>query len=130
VLGVRYGISVATGPKASVEWTAGVSSGCGQNSRVGGKNAPAACKSALPPRRTAACGDQLIHFLLHVRALFGVDQRAHFHAFLRRVAHHHFPGGQSAPAHGINLALRHDDAANGGTFLPGFGGHLADHFAG
>lgn len=40
------GISVATGPKASVACTAGVSSGCGQYNKVGGKKAPAADKSA------------------------------------------------------------------------------------
>jgi hypothetical protein len=77
----------------------------------------------------AACGDQPIHFLLHVRALFGVDQRAHLYPFLRRVAHHHFfQAGNQRLAHGVNLALRDDNAADGRTFLPGFGGHLAHHF--
>ena len=77
----------------------------------------------------AACGDQVIHFLLHVRALFGVDQRAHLYPFLRRVAHRHlFQAGNQRLAHGVNLALRDDNAADGRTFLPGFGGHLAHHF--
>jgi hypothetical protein len=29
----------------------------------------------------------------------------------------------------MNLGLRNDDAADSGTFLPGFGRHLAHHFA-
>ncbi len=77
----------------------------------------------------AACGDQPIHFLLYVRTLFGVDQRAHLYPFLRRIAHRHlFQAGNQRLAHGVNLALRDDNAADGRTFLPGFGGHLAYHF--
>ena len=62
--------------------------------------------------------------------MFGVDQRTHLYPFLRRVANSHFfqPGDQRL-ADGLHLRLRHDDAANGGTFLSGFGRHLPHNFA-
>ncbi|MNS79640.1 hypothetical protein D3C72_1133000 [compost metagenome] len=77
----------------------------------------------------AARRDQQIHFFLHVGTLFGVDQRPHFDAFLRRIADHHFLKTRNQRlAHRLNLPLRDDDAANGSTFLSGFGGHLPHHF--
>ncbi len=75
-----------------------------------------------------AGGKQAIDFFLHVGALLAVYQRAHFHPFLRRIADNHLlqPRNQRL-ADGLNLRFRHDDAADGGAFLPCLGGHLAHH---
>ncbi len=75
---LRYGISVATGPKASVECTAGVSSAAGRTAGSAGRTRPGPADPLCHQTDLAASGDQPIHFLLHVRALFGVDQRTIF----------------------------------------------------
>ncbi len=84
-----------------------------------------ATQTYLAPR-----GKQMIDFFLHVSTLLTVDQCAHLYPFLGRIADDHFlqPRNQRL-ADGFNLVLRHDDAADGSTFLPGFGGHLAHHLA-
>ncbi len=78
----------------------------------------------------AARGKEMIDFFLHVSTLLTVDEGPHLHPFLGRIADDHFlqPRNQRL-ADGVNLRFRHDDAADGGTFLSGFGGHLAHHFS-
>ena len=74
-------------------------------------------------QRFAAGGNQFIDALLYVPTL------PHLNPFLRRVADGHFmQAGDQRIANRINLRQRDDDAADSGTFLPGFRRHLANHF--
>ena len=68
------------------------------------------------------------HPLGHVGQLGVAGQRAHAHTLYRRVAHHHLgqPGAQCG-GHGVQLATRHDGAADGGALLAGLHRHLARH---
>ena len=73
--------------------------------------------------------NQTIHIILHVLTLIVIHQRPHLHAFLRRIAHYHFlQTGNQRLADCFHLRLWHDNAADSGTFLPGFGRHLAHDF--
>ena len=80
-------------------------------------------------QRFAAGGNQFIDALLYVPTLLVINQRPHLNPFLRRVADGHFmQAGDQGIANRIDLRQRDDDAADSGTFLPGFRRHLADHF--
>ena len=88
-------------------------------------------KIGLTAEQNLAPGlNQRVDIVLYILALLLADQRAHFYPFLRRVTDGDFlQTGNQRFADRINLGLRNEDAANCGTFLPGFGGHLAHHFA-
>ena len=88
-------------------------------------------KIGLAAEQNLASGlNQRVDVVLYILALILADQRAHFYPFLRRVADGHFlQTGNQRFADRMNLGLRNDDAADSGTFLPGFGRHLAHHFA-
>ena len=71
---------------------------------------------------------QLIHFGLHVFGLVATDQWAHAYAFGGGVTQHRFSQARfQRCGNGLHFVCRHDDAANGGTFLAGLGGHLLGH---
>ncbi|VGP36307.1 hypothetical protein SB00175_03793 [Klebsiella oxytoca] len=74
--------------------------------------------------------DQTVYIILYVLTLFVVHQRAHLHAFLRRVTERHFLQARNQRvAHRFHLCLRHDNTADGGALLPGLRRHFSYHFA-
>ena len=83
-----------------------------------------------PQQHVTSSGHQTVDVILHVLTLFVVHQRAHLHAFLRRVADHHFLQARNQRvAHRFHLRLRHDNTPDGGALLPGLRRHLSYHFA-
>ena len=68
------------------------------------------------------------HAFGHVALLLVRRERAHGHAFERRIAHHHLR--QPLPqvlGDGLEMAARHDRAPDRGALLPRLGRHLARH---
>ncbi len=124
------GISVATGPKASVACTAGVSSGCGQYNKVGGKEHP---QQINPPDHR---GESRI-LQPAICSLFPAHRHAAQHLpvrpYSRLPEQDHRPRLSVIAQPGrftdsINQCLRRDNPPDCRTFLPGFCGHLTHNF--
>lgn len=87
--------------------------------------------AAVGTKETFAGVEQVVDGGGDVFFLGDGGERAHAHAFFVRVAEGDFSQTlDQAFGEGVQVLLGHHDAADGGAFLAGFDGHLADDFLG